>query len=86
MATHTVDNPFTGETAASVTLADEAAISKTLDRARELMELRAAVVTETYDDASAPTSVTFHGASCKQVKAESGGKVAIELGCKTLVK
>ena len=50
------------------------------------MELRAAVVTETYDDASAPTSVTFHGASCKQVKAESGGKVAIELGCKTLVK
>ena len=35
MATHTVDNPFTGETAASVQLADEATISKTLDRARE---------------------------------------------------
>ncbi|MBS2012260.1 MAG: aldehyde dehydrogenase family protein [Deltaproteobacteria bacterium] len=35
MAAHTVDNPFTGETACSVPLADEATIGKTLDRARE---------------------------------------------------
>jgi acyl-CoA reductase-like NAD-dependent aldehyde dehydrogenase len=34
MATHTVDNPFTGETACTVPLADEATISKVLDRAR----------------------------------------------------
>jgi acyl-CoA reductase-like NAD-dependent aldehyde dehydrogenase len=35
MATHTVDDPFTGETAVSVPMADEATIGKTLDRARE---------------------------------------------------
>ena len=35
MATHTVDDPFTGENATSVTMADEATIGKTLDRARE---------------------------------------------------
>ena len=35
MVTHTVDNPFTGETACTVPLADEAEIGKTLDRARE---------------------------------------------------
>jgi len=34
-ATHTVDDPFTGETATSVPVADEATIGKTLDRARE---------------------------------------------------
>ena len=39
MATQTVDDPFTGETAATVQLADEAAISKTLDRAREAARL-----------------------------------------------
>src|SRR6476646_8385945 len=35
MGTHTVDNPFTGETACSIDLADDAAVGKTLDRARE---------------------------------------------------
>lgn len=35
MASHTVDNPFTGEIAATVALADQATIGKTLDRARE---------------------------------------------------
>ena len=35
MATHTVDDPFTGENATSVPVADEATIGKTLDRARE---------------------------------------------------
>ena len=35
MASHTVDNPFTGETACTVPMADEAAIGKVLDRARE---------------------------------------------------
>jgi len=35
MASHTVDNPFTGETACTIELADEATIGKTLDRARE---------------------------------------------------
>jgi acyl-CoA reductase-like NAD-dependent aldehyde dehydrogenase len=35
MATHTVDDPFTGETACTVTMADGEAISRTLDRARE---------------------------------------------------
>ena len=35
MATQTVDNPFTGETACTVPLADEATVGKTLDRARE---------------------------------------------------
>ncbi|CAN5924161.1 aldehyde dehydrogenase family protein [soil metagenome] len=34
MATHTVDNPFTGITACSVEIADQATIDKTLDRAR----------------------------------------------------
>jgi acyl-CoA reductase-like NAD-dependent aldehyde dehydrogenase len=34
-ATHTVDDPFTGENATSVPVADEATIGKTLDRARE---------------------------------------------------
>ncbi|MGZ4105683.1 MAG: aldehyde dehydrogenase family protein, partial [Actinomycetota bacterium] len=34
-ATHTVDDPFTGENATSVPVADEATISQTLDRARE---------------------------------------------------
>ena len=35
MATHTVDDPFTGETACTVPMADEATIGKTLDRARD---------------------------------------------------
>jgi len=35
MAAHTVDDPFTGEVACSVPIADEATISRTLDRARE---------------------------------------------------
>lgn len=35
MATHTVDNPFTGETACTVPMADETAIDTILDRARE---------------------------------------------------
>jgi acyl-CoA reductase-like NAD-dependent aldehyde dehydrogenase len=35
MTAHTVDDPFTGETSASVPMADEATIGKTLDRARE---------------------------------------------------
>ena len=35
MATHTVDDPFTGETACTVPIADEATIGKTLDRSRE---------------------------------------------------
>jgi acyl-CoA reductase-like NAD-dependent aldehyde dehydrogenase len=35
MATHTVDDPFTGETACTVPMADEATIGKVLDRARE---------------------------------------------------
>jgi acyl-CoA reductase-like NAD-dependent aldehyde dehydrogenase len=35
MATHTVDDPFTGENATSVPVADEATIGQTLDRARE---------------------------------------------------
>lgn len=35
MATHTVDDPFTGETAASVPMADDATIGETLDRARD---------------------------------------------------
>lgn len=35
MATHTVDDPFTGETAASIPTADEPTIGTTLDRARE---------------------------------------------------
>jgi acyl-CoA reductase-like NAD-dependent aldehyde dehydrogenase len=35
MATHTVDDPFTGEIATSVSVADEATIGRTLDRARE---------------------------------------------------
>ena len=34
-ATHTVDDPFTGEDATSVPVADEATIGQTLDRARE---------------------------------------------------
>jgi len=34
MASHSVDNPFTGETACTVPMADEAAIGKVLDRAR----------------------------------------------------
>ena len=40
----------------------------------------------TYDDPNEPRSVRFHGAACERVKAESNGKVEIELGCKTLVK
>lgn len=35
MATHTVDDPFTGETACTVPIADQATIGHTLDRARE---------------------------------------------------
>ena len=35
MAEHTVDNPFTGETACTVPIADDAAISRVLDQARE---------------------------------------------------
>lgn len=35
MPTHTVDDPYTGETAVTVELADRAAIDRTLDRARE---------------------------------------------------
>lgn len=35
MATHTVDDPFTGETSVTVPVADQATIGKTLDRARE---------------------------------------------------
>ncbi|MBX3189487.1 MAG: aldehyde dehydrogenase family protein [Labilithrix sp.] len=35
MANHTIDDPFTGETACSVPIADDAAISRTLDQARE---------------------------------------------------
>ena len=35
MASHTVDNPFTGETACTVPIADEATIGKVLDLARE---------------------------------------------------
>jgi acyl-CoA reductase-like NAD-dependent aldehyde dehydrogenase len=35
MATHTVDDPFTGESATSVPMADDQAINTTLDRARE---------------------------------------------------
>ncbi len=35
MASHTVDNPFTGETACTVPMADEATIGKVLDLARE---------------------------------------------------
>lgn len=35
MASHTVDNPFTGETACSVPMADDKAIGQVLDRARE---------------------------------------------------
>jgi acyl-CoA reductase-like NAD-dependent aldehyde dehydrogenase len=35
MASHTVDNPFTGETAATVPITDQSTIDKTLDRARE---------------------------------------------------
>ncbi len=34
-ATHTVDDPFTGENATSVPMADDATIGQTLDRARE---------------------------------------------------
>src|SRR3954452_15794380 len=34
MPSHTVDNPFTGETAASIELADHATIGKVLDRAQ----------------------------------------------------
>ncbi|MBC7022857.1 aldehyde dehydrogenase family protein, partial [Salmonella enterica] len=33
--THTVDDPFTGETACTVPIADQATIGHTLDRARE---------------------------------------------------
>jgi von Willebrand factor type A domain len=40
----------------------------------------------TYDDATTPTTVIFHGAACDRVKSETDGKVEIELGCKTLVK
>jgi hypothetical protein len=40
----------------------------------------------TYDDPGNPQSVIFHGASCQKVKAETNGKVQIELGCKTVVK
>ncbi len=36
MATHTVDDPFTGETSTTVPIADDATISRTLDRAREV--------------------------------------------------
>jgi acyl-CoA reductase-like NAD-dependent aldehyde dehydrogenase len=35
MPVHTVDDPYTGETAATVELADQAAIDRTLDRAHE---------------------------------------------------
>jgi acyl-CoA reductase-like NAD-dependent aldehyde dehydrogenase len=35
MTTHTVDDPFTGDVACTLELADDAAIGKTLDRARE---------------------------------------------------
>ena len=35
MATHTVDDPFTGENATSVPMANDATIGKTLDQARE---------------------------------------------------
>jgi acyl-CoA reductase-like NAD-dependent aldehyde dehydrogenase len=35
MASHTVDNPFTGETACTVPVADDKAIGNVLDRARE---------------------------------------------------
>jgi acyl-CoA reductase-like NAD-dependent aldehyde dehydrogenase len=35
MATHTVDDPFTGESACTLELADDAAVGRTLDRARE---------------------------------------------------
>jgi acyl-CoA reductase-like NAD-dependent aldehyde dehydrogenase len=34
MTTHTVDNPYTGETACSVTVTDDAALSRALDEAR----------------------------------------------------
>ncbi|MBX3190543.1 MAG: VWA domain-containing protein [Labilithrix sp.] len=40
----------------------------------------------TYDDPSDPRAVVFHGPACDRLKAESDGKVEIELGCKTLVK
>lgn len=40
----------------------------------------------TYDDATNPTTVIFHGAACERVKTEVDGKVEIQLGCKTLVK
>ncbi len=43
----TVDDPYTGEDAAAVTLADEAAVSATLDRAREAVrELHGSTVAE----------------------------------------
>lgn len=39
----------------------------------------------TYDDPAAPTAVILHGAACDALKAESSGKIEVELGCTTRV-
>lgn len=40
----------------------------------------------TYDNPSNPTRIIFHGSTCNTLRQQSGGKLKVLLGCKTLVK